>query len=268
MSVRDAYRIDGAELGIARRLPSPHAATRLSLLLDLRSNRASELHKNSWTRLGDARLTEVRLRDARDDGVAVALAARTALGSRAGLSVRLGVGATRTSHARLVGVGDDGDGCRYGFEAADGRGTLTLLEPCDGLDAFREEYANEGGIERRLGLAPSADLTYTARSAAIALGLDATFGRVDVALGWTSTRHARALLDERIRARGAATVTTSHTTSFRAGFAATRAIRLHAAAHYRSTAYLDELQLLYGAFTAGRFVRDTLSFGAGLSIAF
>ena len=267
-SVRDAYAIDGAALGVARRLPSPHAAARLALVLDARGNRAEELYKNSWTEIGDARLTGARLHDARDDALALALAARAAIGARFGLSVRIGAGVTRTAHARLTGVGDGGDGCRYGFEASGGTGTLTLLEPCDGLDAFREEYANEGGIERRLGFAPSADLSYTSRTHSAALGLDGTLGRADFALVWSGVRHARNGVDERLRARGFGTVTASHTTSLRASFAATRALRLHAGAHYRSTAYLDELALLYGAFTAGRFVRDTLSFGAGLSIAF
>jgi len=274
VSLRDRYTIDGVELGVARRLPSPHASTRLALVADLRANRAGELYKNSWTRLGGARLTEARLFDARDEGAGLAFASRTSFGQGVGdgreiaLSALIGIGLTRTGHERLAGVGVDGGGCRYGFEAADGTGELTLLEPCRQFEAFHEEYANERGIERRLGLAPGSDLAYTSRVARVGLGIVAVWGRTGAALSWVHGRHARADLDPRIRERGARAVASSHTTSLRVSVAASRVLRLHAGAHYRSTTYLDELPLLYNALTAGRFARDTLSFGAGLSLAF
>ena len=43
-------------------------------------------------------------------------------------------------------------------------------------------------------------------------------------------------------------------------------LRLGASVQQRSTAYLDELPLLYSRFTSDRFASDTLSFGLGASL--
>ena len=267
-SMRDRYEVTAYALGAARRLPSPHRATRLDLVLELAGNRAAELYKNSWTEVGAGRLTEARLFDARDRSLSLALATRTLVRPRLTVSALLGVGWTRSEHGRLSAVGSDARGCRYGIEAADGKGRLALLESCDQLLALEERYPDERGMKRRLDFAPSEDLTQQAVVMRAGLGVGYRIGAADLTLAWRRSLHERVALDRRIEAAGGATVDTNDLLSLQADYRASRRLRLHASVQRRSTAYLDELPLLYSRFTSARFASDTLSFGLGASLSF
>ena len=265
---RDRYEIGSLSLALARVLPSPHRATRLALSLGLRVNHADELYKNSWTEIGGNRLTEARLFDAHDASLSLDLASRTPIGSRLTLSTLVGIGWNRSAHRRLHAAGDDGEGCRYAIAAGDGRSELALLEPCGSLLAFNEIHANEHDLEARLNFAPSVDLEQRALllRAGVALGYRA--GRTDLSLSWRHTHHERDALDERIRDEGGTVVDSSRLLSLDVGLRASERVRLHASVQRRSTAYLDELPLLYSRFTSERFASDTLSFGLGASLSF
>jgi len=267
-SLRDRYTVDGLHFGVARRLPSPHPAIGLELLLDVDVNRADELYKNSWTEVGGSRLSEARLFDASDDSVMLSLAARAPLFYSSSVAVLVGAGRTRARHGRLAGVGTDAEGCRYEFGASAGAGWLELLESCDNLVTFRETYADESGIQRRLGFSPSSDLEYTGSVAQAGIAFEHRAGDVEVSLGYVYRRRDRGAFDRRIREQGGRTVASSHTTSLRAGFAASATLGVNVGLHYRSTAYLDELPLLYNVFTSERFLKNNLAFSIGATLAF
>jgi len=266
--LRDSYTVDGYHIGLARRLPSPSERTALALVLDVDARRADELYKNSWTEIGGVRLTGASLFDAADETVMLSVNARTRVRPTTHVTTLIGVGRTRATHARLSGVGTDGKGCRYGFEATASAGEIELLEPCRNVVAFHEAYTSEAGIERRLGFSPGADLAYTGRVLQGGVALEHVAGRLGLSLGYVYRRHDRGAFDERIRARGGTAVEASHTSSFRLGFAASRTVELGLGAHYRSTSYLDELPLLYNAFTNDRFAKNVLSFSGSLTLSF
>ena len=265
---RDRYEVDSLSFALSRTLPSPHRATRLALSLGLRVNHADELYKNSWTEIGGNRLTEARLFDARDTSLALDLSSRTAIGPRLTLSALAGIGWNRSAHRRLYAAGDDGEGCRYAIDADEERSELVLLEPCGKVLAFRETYANERDLDARLDFAPSVDLEQSALLLRGGLALGYRAGRTDLSLAWRHTHHERDALDERIRAEGGTVVDSSRLLALNVGFRASRRLRLNASVERRSTAYLDELPLLYSRFTSERFASDTLSFGLGASISF
>ena len=268
VSLRDSYTIGGVGLGLARRLPAPVRGLDLELTLDVDANGADELYKNSWTEIDGARLTGARVHGARDVALTLGLAARVRLARATHLVARVGIGTTHATHARVSGEGTDADGCRYAFEASSYGGALELLEPCGSMIEFDETYADEAGVRERLGFAPTTDLKTFAPDAGAGATLVHRAGRLELAVGYAYRRRDRGAFDARIQERGGRTVASSHTTSLRVGYAVSRALALRAGVHYRSTAYLDELPLLYNAFTSERFLRDTLAFGAGVALSF
>ena len=266
--LRDSYTVDGLGLGLARRLPSPISAVDLELVLDLGSNRTGELYKNSWTEVGESRLTEARMFDVRDDTLMLSVTGRTRLGRSTSAAALVGVGRTRASHARLAGVGTDADGCRYRFETEGGGGELELLERCGSVVSFRETYASAAGIENRLGFSPTADLEYVGRVVQAGATLEHVAGSFTYSASHLYRHSDRGGFDARIREQGGRTVSSSHTTSLAAAFALTPTAALHAGLHYRSTAYLDDLALLYNVFTSDRFVQNAFAFSLGATLSF
>ena len=266
--LRDAYAIGALHIGVARHLTSPSRAFGLELVLDLDANRAEELYKNSWTEVGGASLRGARLFDARDGTLMASLVARGELRSATRVAAMIGIGRTHATHEGLGGNAVDADGCAFDFEASGGAGELALVEPCGSLVTYSERYANEAGIEDRLGLAPSVDLEHEGNVLQAGAALSHPFGRVDLTLGYVYRRNDRDAIDDRLRERDAAFVTTSHTTSLTLGYDVGGGIGVAAGVNYRSTSYLDELPLLYNAFTSERFSGNALSFGGAFMFSF
>lgn len=268
-SLRDSFDIGQLALNAFTVLSPRTAPYTLGLAVGVSVNHADSLIKNSYTHYNGAIIREASINQPQDRRLMMGLVAGLPLGHGFALTARLGAGLIHNSHDSMQGQGQSVEDCQYAFMTTSQTGSLTQQGSCGALISYSQQFANEDGVEERLGFRSSQDVSYRARF--IEAGADMAWGHkaISLTLGYRIRRYYRDHLDQRIEANGDTPTRFSHVSRATVSYRLNRRWSLSLASIYQTAPYLDDVPMLYTAFTSQRFsganalsfqVRSTFTF--------
>jgi hypothetical protein len=177
------------------------------------------------------------------------------------VGTRLAAGLTSSAHDSLQGQGQSDEGCEYEFNTSGQTGSLTQLGSCGALLRYEQQFANKDGVEDRLRFRASEDVAYQAHFIEAGLQLDWTHKAWSFSTALQARQYFRDSLDRRISANGDTPTQLSQTASVEMQYQLNRRWSLGLLSTYQSAPFLDDIPMLYTAFTRERYTGgDVLSF--------
>lgn len=265
-SLRDAYEINQLEANALFRLSPSTARYSVDVGFDALFNHSDRLSKNSYTTYDGNVITRSSIDNPQDQTLAITMITGLRLGRGFSVQALSGGGLTHSDHDSVNGVGSSSDGCQYAFSTDGSVGSLDQLGSCGAVVSYQQTFASEQGVEDRLGFRASRDISYLARFVQTGAQLSWSSSRVAASLGYRYRRYFRGSLDQNIEAEGRTPVRVSQLLNAEISYKPSVQWKLSFSASYHSAPFLDDVPLLYTAFTSDRY-NDTkaLSLGFGVS---
>jgi len=260
-NLRDTYEINQVEISTVHRFKLLPSRYFFDVAFGALFNHSDRLVKNSYTTYDGNLITRSSIVNPQDQTLYFNLMTGLKLGG--GFSVRAlsGAGITRSDHQSVNGVGRSADGCQYAFFTDGNGGSLDQLGSCGDVISYQQTFANEEGVEDRLGFRASRDIAYLARFIQTGAQISWASQRFAASFGYRYRRYFRGELDQNIEAEGRTPVRVSQLLDAEVSYNPTARWRLSLAATYHSAPFLDDIPLLYTAFTSERYNNaDALSF--------
>jgi len=185
------------------------------------------------------------------------------------LSAFAGGGVLRSSHESINGTGQNGEGCEYEFSASSNGGNLTQIGTCNALLSYQQVYASEEDVEERLGFRPSQDIAYKGKFAEAGAQIHWSSKNYGFSAGYRYRYYSRDFIDDNIESAGNTPVTSSQIVRAEFSYKPSSQWRLSLTAKYQTAPFLDDLPLLYTAFTSNRYDNESsISYRLGVSWMF
>ncbi len=266
-SLRDSFEINQFALSAFTRISPRRAPYLLGVNVGLAVNNADQLIKNSFTHYNGATLRSASINRPQDRTFSAALTGSRPLGHGFTLLGRLSAGLVSSDHDSMQGLGQSSEGCQYAFGTDGSTGSLQQQGVCGVLVSYSQEFANEDGVEDRLGFRSSEDVSYTGRFVGAGSALGWSHQAVSVSVGYRFRQYFRDQLDRRISINGDTPTRVSQTAQAIVAYRPGRRWTLSLAWIYQTASYLDEIPLLYTAFTSERYTSgDSLSFKLSVTV--
>lgn len=260
-SLRDSFDISQLSIEATRTLSPEAARYTFGASVNLSMNYSDVLVKNSYTSYNGAVIQGASIARPQDQSLTAGLFAGLPLRHGFALSSRVAVGVLSSDHESIEGQGQSGDGCEYAFTASERSGSLIQQGSCGDLLSYSQEFNSEAGVEDRLGFLPSQDVSYRARFLEAGAGLGWTRQALTLMLDYRIRRYQRGQLDQRIQDNGDTPTRISQIASANVSYRLSERWSVSMSSLYQSAPYLDQVPLLYTAFTSNRFSKSTaLSF--------
>lgn len=260
-SLRDSFEINQVSLSAFTRISPADARYLVGVNVGLAVNHADQLVKNSFTHFNGATLRNASIIGPQDRTLSATL--RGALPLRYGFSLSggLSVGQVLSDHDSMQGWGQSNEGCQYAFSTDGSTGSLRQQGACGALISYSQEFANEDGVENRLGFRSSQDVAYRARFLGAGGELGWSHRSVSISVGYRIRKYSRGELDQRITANGDTPTRFSQVAKAIIAYDTGRRWTVSLASFYQTAPFLDDVPLLYTAFTSDRYTGgDSLSF--------
>lgn len=266
-SLRDSFQINQIALSAYRRISPDLVPYSFGLHAALTFNYVDQLVKNSYTTYNGATLTSASISQPEDRTLSVGLSGSRLLSKGFTLAGRVNGGMISSDHESMQGVGKSQDDCSYSFTTDGTTGSLVQLEACGPLVSYSQQFANEDGVEDRLGFRSSQDVAHSARFMEIGGGLGWSHQSISIDIDYRLRQYYRDTIDDRISENGDTPTTVSQTARAALTYRLGRQWSLSLASIYQTAPYLDEIPLLYTAFTSERYTGgDALSFKLSASL--
>jgi len=268
-SLRDSFEIDQVEFERYYRLTPNSSTYTVDLAFGASFSKAGRIHKNSYTSYGEYLITSSSIEDPKDRTLSLNLIGGKTLAGGLSIPSFAGGGVVRSSHKSVNGAGLNSDGCEYVFNADGSGGNLTQIGTCNALLNYQQNYASEADVGNRLGFRPSEDIAYWGKFAEAGAQLMWTANQYTASLGYRYRHYSRNTIDQNIEASGNTPVETSHIIRTGLTYRPAAQWQMSLDAKYQTAPFLDDLPLLYTAFTSNRYVnKSSLSLRLGISWAF
>ena len=266
-SLRDSFEINQFALSAVTRISPVRAPYLLGVSVGLAVNHADQLLKNSFTHYNGATLRSASISRPQDRTLSAALTGVRPLGNGFTFLGRLSAGLVSSDHDAMQGQGQSSEGCQYAFSTNGATGSLQQQGVCGVLVSYSQEFANEDGVEDRLGFRSSEDVSYKARFVDAGGGLGWSYRLVSVSVGYRFRQYFRDGLDRRISVNGDTPTRVSQIATAIIAYRPGRRWTVTLASIYQTASYLDDIPLLYTAFTSERFTDgDSLSFQLSVTL--
>ena len=266
-SLRDSFEIDQIAFSMFTRISHERAKYLLGVRAGLAVNHADQLVKNSFTHYNDATLRGASIEQPRDLTLTGGLSGTRPIGRGFSFSGRLNAGLVVSDHDFMQGEGESSEGCQYAFVTNGSTGSLQQQGVCGALINYSQEFANEDGVEDRLGFRSSEDIAYQARFVEVGAGLGWAHRAVSFGLSYRFRQYFRGRLDQRITDNGDTPTRVSQVARANIAYRLGGRWTVSLASIYQSAPYLDEVPLLYTAFTSERYTGgESLSFRLSASL--
>ncbi|NND92318.1 MAG: hypothetical protein HKN42_15775 [Granulosicoccus sp.] len=260
-SLRDSFEINQIALSTFTRFSPRRVDYLLGVEVGLVVNHAHRLVKNSFTHYNGATLRHAAINQPQDLTLSAGLKGARLLGRGFSFSGNLSAGIVASDHNSMQGQGESSEGCQYAFETNGSTGRLQQQGVCGALVSYSQDFASEDGVEERLGFRSSQDVAYQARFVEAGGGLGWTHRTLSFSLGYSFRQYFRDRLDQRISSNGDTPTRVSQMARAVMAVRLGRRWTVSLASIYQSAPYLDEIPLLYTAFTSERYsAGDSLSF--------
>jgi len=257
-SLRDRFKFSTYRIDASYALPALSVNTATSLDISLGSNRADQLHKNSYTQIGDNLIKQVTVNSPNDLFWRATLAQEQVLTGRTRYGFFSGVGQTISGHRGLLGTGVDGTGCSYDFQLYANGGVVDQRDICGDIYSMQRIYPDESSIESDLQVAPRKDMQNNAWFYRVGGNLTTNFKRWQTRLSFYHQRYVRDVLDQRIRSRGGKVYDRNNVVSLQATRYVNSSLSYSATLEYNQHQFLDDLPVLYTRLTSDRFEGDVV----------
>jgi len=268
-NLRDSFTINKAGFERFFRMTPSTSKFSLDLAFGASFSNADRIDKNSYTSFGENLITGSAIEKPRDRALSFNVIGGMKFGTQLTLSTFAGGGVVRTSHESINGKGQSGEGCEYEFSANGAGGNLTQIGSCNALLNYQQIYASEEDVGERLGFRPTQDIAYTGRFAESGVQIRWSSRKFGVSAGYRYRYYLRNIIDENIEASGNTSVTSSQTVHAEFSYKPSAQWQLSLAAKYQTAPFLDDLPMLYTAFTSDRYDNESsLSFQLGISWMF
>ncbi len=252
-SLRDSFEINQIALSAFTRISPVGVPYLLGVNVGLAVNQADQLVKNSFTNYNGATLRSASINRPQDRTFSAALTGLRPLGRGFTLVGKFGAGVVSSDHDSMQGVGQNSEGCQYVFSTDGSTGSLKQQGVCGMLVSYSQKYANEDGVEDRLGFRSSEDVAYKARFVGAGGALGWSHQAVSVSVGYRLRQYFRDRLDRRISVNGDTPTRVSQIARAIIAYSPQRRWSVSLASIYQTAPYLDEIPLLYTAFTSERY---------------
>ncbi len=266
-SLRDSYEINQVALSTVTRISPAGAPYLLGVNVRLAVNHADQLLKNSFTSYNGATIRSASINRPQDRTLSAALTGVRPLGRGFSFLGRLSAGLVSSDHDSMQGQGQSSEGCQYAFSTNGSTGSLRQQGGCGVLISYSQEFANEDGVEERLGFRSSQDVAYKARFVGAGGELGWSHRSVSVSVGYRFREYFRDNLDHRITVNGDTPTRISQVARAIIAYSPRRRWTVSLASIYQTAPFLDDIPMLYTAFTSKRYTGgDSLSFQLSVTL--
>ena len=266
-SLRDSFEINQIALSAYRRISPDRVPYTFRLHAALTFNYVDQLIKNSYTTYNGATLTSASISQPEDRTLSIGLSGSRLVSKGFKFAGRVNAGMISSDHESMQGVGKSQDDCSYSFSTDGSTGSLVQLETCGPLVSYSQQFANEDGVEDRLGFRSSQDVAHSARFLEVGGGVAWSRQSISIGVDYQFRQYYRDTIDERISENGDTPTTFSQTARAALTYRLGSNWSLSLASIYQTAPYLDEIPLLYTAFTSERYTGgDALSFKLSASL--
>lgn len=260
-SLRDSFDISQLSISATRLFAPATARYTLGASVGLSMNYSDVLVKNSYTNYNDAVIRGASINRPRDQTLTAGFFAGLNLKHGFSLSAQVAAGVLESDHDYIEGQGQSREGCEYAFTASEHSGSLNQQGSCGALVSYSQEFISEQGVEERLGFLPSQDVSYRARFIEAGTGMAWTRQALSILLDYRIRQYQRGQLDIRIEDNGDTPTRVSQVVRANLSYRFSQRWSLSMSSIYQTAPYLDDVPLLYTAFTSQRFSDATaLSF--------
>lgn len=260
-SLRDSFDISQLSVSATRLLAPATARYTLGTSVNLSMNFSDVLFKNSYTNYNGAVIRGASINRPQDQTLTAGFFAGLNLKHGFSLSARVAAGVLKSDHDYIEGQGQSSDGCEYAFTASEQNGSLNQQGSCGALVRYSQEFTSEQGVEERLGFLPSQDVSYRAQFIEAGTGMTWTRQALSLLLDYRFRQYQRGQLDVRIEDNGDTPTRASQIARANLSYRFSKRWSLSMSSIYQTAPYLDDVPMLYTAFTSQRFSDATaLSF--------
>ncbi|MGF1545955.1 MAG: hypothetical protein ACFCUG_01345 [Thiotrichales bacterium] len=265
---RDRYEVQSLQAAAQYSLPQLWRGNRLALRLGYWRNDASELSKNSFTRINDYKITSLSVVQPRDENLQLNFILSQPVSKTWNLSAYVGLGSTRVDYERIEGLLRDKKNCNYRFDLEKTSGTVNQLGRCGAVKALVIEMPTEQSVANNIGVNPRDALEYDAVYYQIGLGARYSARRWQTALGYELRQIHRPDIDAMVTESGATPYDLNHSVTLDLAYRVNDSVQLFGRTEYETSRLLSTVPLAYNAFTAERFAQAGVYFSFGLRMGF
>ena len=260
-SVRDSYDINQLTINYAIRVSPTLSRYSVDFSFGALLNHSDSLVKNSFTNYAGNLITRSSIENPQDQTLYANVISGFTVSKRVRTKLLVGGGVTRSDHESINGIGVSNNGCQYAFAADSGGGSLRQIGVCGDVINYQQTFVSEDGVSERLGFRPSEDVAYLARFAQFGAQISWSTSSIAMSIGYRYRHYFRGKIDENITVIGNSPVNVSQTLEAEVSYQPNRRWKLTLGTTYYSAPFLDDVPMLYTAFTSDRYDNtDVLNF--------